>query len=193
MQEEIWKDIYFEENGVIYDYRGLYQVSDLGNIKSLGNGDNHNARERIMKKTKTKKGYLKVGLWKNRKQKWFLVHRLVAYMFIENDDPEYKTDVNHINEFEKDNNCTNNLEWCTKEYNNNHGTRNERAGKSRNKKVIGYSLTSTKVIVLQSISQANKFGFNSHVICDCCKGKYCRCHEYKGFKWYYFDNIQRKN
>ena len=69
MQEEIWKDIYFEENGVIYDYRGLYQVSDLGNIKSLGNGDNHNARERIMKKTKTKKGYLKVGLWKNRKQK----------------------------------------------------------------------------------------------------------------------------
>ena len=33
--EEIWKDIYFIENGVIWDYRGLYQVSNLGRIKSL--------------------------------------------------------------------------------------------------------------------------------------------------------------
>ena len=33
--DEIWKDIYFIDNGIEYDYRGLYQVSNLGRIKSL--------------------------------------------------------------------------------------------------------------------------------------------------------------
>ena len=31
--EEIWKDVYFEENGIIYDYRNLYKVNNLGHIK----------------------------------------------------------------------------------------------------------------------------------------------------------------
>ena len=35
MKKEIWKDIYFIDNGIIYDYRGLYQVSNLGRIKRL--------------------------------------------------------------------------------------------------------------------------------------------------------------
>lgn len=33
--EEVWKDICFEENGVVHDYTGLYQVSNLGRVKSL--------------------------------------------------------------------------------------------------------------------------------------------------------------
>ena len=33
--DEVWKDIYFEDYGVIWDFRGLYQVSSKGNIKSL--------------------------------------------------------------------------------------------------------------------------------------------------------------
>ena len=39
--EEIWKDIYFVENGIEYDYRGLSQVSNKGNVKSLGNGNSN--------------------------------------------------------------------------------------------------------------------------------------------------------
>ena len=37
-QHEIWKDIVIEMNGVIYDYTGLYQVSNLGRIKRLKHG-----------------------------------------------------------------------------------------------------------------------------------------------------------
>ena len=33
--EEQWKDIYFEENDVVYDYTGLYQISNFGRVKSL--------------------------------------------------------------------------------------------------------------------------------------------------------------
>lgn len=35
MEEEIWKDIIIEKNGVLYDYTGIYQVSNLGRIRSL--------------------------------------------------------------------------------------------------------------------------------------------------------------
>lgn len=187
---EIWKDIYFIENGIEYDYRGLYQVSNLGNVKSLGNGNSNNSKERILKAKKEKTGYLQVCLYKNRKRKMFYVHRLVAYMFLKNDDPKHKTEVNHINE-NKENNSVSNLEWCTKEYNNNYGTRNERIAKTlsgsnnpRSKKVIGFSLTDTKVIILQSINQAEKFGFDRRNIYACCNGKQ---KSHKGFKWYYMN------
>lgn len=189
---EIWKDVYFIENGVEYDYRGLYQVSNLGNIKSLGNDKKR--KEKILKAKKTKDGYLSLNLWKNGKQKMFYIHRLVAYMFIKNDDPLNKTQVNHIDE-NKENNNVENLEWCTREYNNNYGTRNERAAKAQRaaksirkvqgKKVIGYSLTSTKVIVLQSTRQAEKFGFNQGAIWNCCNGKR---KSHKGFIWKYHKN-----
>ena len=186
--EEVWKDIYFVENGIEYDYRGLYQVSNKGNVKSL-NYNHTTGKEKILKPQKSKNCYLRVGLCKNEKQKWFYVHRLVAFMFIENDNPEYKTEVNHIDE-DKENNSVDNIEWCTKEYNNNHGTRNKRSGKSQSKKVIGFSLTDTKVIILQSIRQAKKFGFDFGSICKCCKGKYYESHEYKGYKWYYLDDYK---
>ena len=184
--EEVWKDIYFEENGVEYDYRGLYQVSNIdGKIKSLKFG-----KEKMLKAGKRKDGYEFVILCKDGKQKNFLIHRLVAYMFIENDDPECKTEVNHIDE-NKENNCVENLEWCTREYNNNYGTRNERlgkaSGKTRSKKVIGYSLTDTKVIILQSTKQAKKFGFNQGCICECCNGKR---KSHKGYKWFYLDDVK---
>ena len=184
---EIWKDIYFEEGGIVYDYRGLYQVSNFGNIKSLNY--NRTKKEKILKATKNNDGYYQVKLYKDRKQKKFLIHRLVAYAFIENDDPNNKTYVNHINEFEKNNNIVTNLEWCTIEYNNNYGTRNKRAIKSnikiRSKKVIGYSLTETKVIIIQSTKQGKSIGFNPSHIADCCRGER---KSHKGYKWKYFND-----
>ena len=178
---EVWKDIYFIENGIEYDYRGLYQVSSEGKIKSLNY--NHTGKEKILKPQKTKDGYQFVSLYKNGKVKQFIVHRLIAHMFIPNDDQENKTQVNHIDE-NKENNSVENLEWCTREYNNNYGTRNERIGKTKSQKVIGYSLTSTKVIILQSTSQAEKFGFNHGNISKCCNGKR---KSHKGYIWKYLD------
>ena len=130
---EIWKDI--------PDYEGLYQVSTLGNVKSLKRG-----KERLLKPSKTNNGYMFVTLYKNTKHKIFKVHRLVAMTFLEN--PNNLSCVNHKDE-NKDNNHVDNLEFCTHEYNNNYGTRNERVSKKMKGKKCS---DETK----QKMSEANK-------------------------------------
>lgn len=101
--EEIWKDI--------EGYEGLYQVSNLGRVKSLGNGKSNNSKERIKKQTNTNtRGYLQVQLSKDGSKKMFLVHRLVASAFIPN--PNDLETVNHKDE-NKENNSVKNLEWMT--------------------------------------------------------------------------------
>lgn len=60
-----------------------------------------------------------VHLRKNGKRKCFKIHRLVANAFIENDDPENKTTVNHI-DGNRANNCVENLEWMTYSDNEKH-------------------------------------------------------------------------
>ena len=119
---EIWKDV---EN-----YEGLYQVSNLGRIKSLErdvycqNGIVHRIKEKILVPGLNNKGYQYVGLSKNGKRKDMTIHRLVAMAFIPN--PENKSQINHRDEV-KNNNVVENLEWCTAQYNNNYGTRTARA------------------------------------------------------------------
>ena len=125
--EEQWKDIYFKQDGIVYDYRGLYQVSNLGNVKSLNY--NHTGKEKILKPGKNKGGYQVVALSKDGKAKWFRVNRLIAFLFILNDNPEHKTEVNHIDE-NKENNSASNLEWVTPKQNSNHGTRNKRVAEA---------------------------------------------------------------
>ena len=126
--QEIWKDIKFTDtDGKEYDYTGLYQVSNMGRVKTLEKYDRLGRKynEKIKKLRKEKSGYIRVELTKNGKNNFFAVHRLVAYMFIENDDIKNKVQVNHKDE-DKSNNTVENLEWCTASYNNNYGTRNER-------------------------------------------------------------------
>ena len=82
--QEVWKDVYFEEDGVIWNYQGAYQVSNMGRVKSLNY--KRTGKEKILKPRKNKEGYLQVGLWKNGKEKKIRINQLVAFMFISNDD-----------------------------------------------------------------------------------------------------------
>lgn len=105
---EIWKDI--------EGYKGLYQVSNLGRVKSLNRTVKRRNHYDLTLKGKIKplhldkKGYQRVQLSKDCKLKTFKVHRMVAIAFIEN---KYnKPQVNHIDGI-KHNNNVDNLEWVT--------------------------------------------------------------------------------
>lgn len=97
---EIWKDI--------KGYEGKYQISNLGQVKSLGN--DRSKKEKIRKLNKRKDGYLQVKLWKNGTYKMFKIHQLVAIAFVPN--PDNKTDVDHI-DTNRSNCHVSNLRWST--------------------------------------------------------------------------------
>lgn len=185
--KEVWKDIFYvdKRTNEIVDYRGLYQVSTFGRIKSLKNKKSKNQykEEMIINPYKDDR-YLRIGLVKNGKTKTFRVHRLVAEMFIPN--PNNFLEVNHVDE-NRLNNYVSNLEWCTSLYNVNYGTRNERVAKKLSKKVIGINEEKMKVIILKSTRQGSKFGFNHSHISECCRGRGQR-KSHKGYKWYYLED-----
>ena len=166
---EIWEDI--------ADYEGLYQVSSLGRVKSLGNYKS--SKEKILKPFSNKDGYLNVKLCKEGKRKQYLVHRLVAKAFIPN--PENKLEVNHKDE-DKTNNKVENLEWMTCKENINYGTRNERSRKSQSRPIYGINIKTNDRIEFPSTAEAGRNGFNHSNIVHCLKG---RRKSHKGYKWFY--------
>ena len=93
-----------------------YEVSSYGRVWSK-------KRRILMKQKLNKTGYVSVSLMKDGIPKFFLIHRLVASVFIDN--PYGLPTVNHKDE-DKTNNIVENLEWCSQGYNNTYGTRMER-------------------------------------------------------------------
>lgn len=117
--KEIWKDI--------EGYEGLYQVSNMGRVRSLDRVITSSysygtktsfLKGKIRKLSLDGQGqYLQANLNKENKQKQFLVHRLVAQAFLLNS--ENKETVNHKNGIKTDNRA-NNLEWATRSENEKH-------------------------------------------------------------------------
>ena len=101
---EIWKDV--------KGYEGLYQVSNLGRVKSFRKSTKYGMPEEIiLKPSMINSGYHVVSLYSpNKKKKKFQVHRLVAESFLSNKDN--LPCVNHKDE-NKINNCSSNLEIIT--------------------------------------------------------------------------------
>lgn len=154
---EIWKDI--------TGYEGLYQVSNLGNVKTLpriyysgaGYSQKKEIKEMLLKQSIDSYGYKVVGLKLNGKRKMFKVHRLVAYEFLENNN-NYKC-VNHKNEIKTDNRVEN-LEWCNVAYNNTYGTRLKRVSISAGKPIIGVNKINGFIIKFNSQAEAIRNGFS---------------------------------
>lgn len=121
--EEIWKDI--------VGYEGFYKVSNFGRIMSLSRKDRRGKtwKEKIIKQSCDKDGYLIVNLNRDGKMKTFRPHRIVAKAFIPN--PKNLPEVNHKDE-NKQNNFFENLEWCTTRYNLTYGHRLDCAIGERN-------------------------------------------------------------
>ena len=168
---EEWKDI--------KGYEGLYQVSNLGRVKSLPR--KYAPKERILKPEIGKRGYPYVVFSYNKERKTLKIHRLVAETFIPN--PDNLPQVNHKDE-NKSNNCVENLEWCTNGYNVNYGDRNKKVSD----KLSGFNSKRSKRIYcielnkyFGSLREAERETKVSHnIISYCCKGIYKQA---GGYTW----------
>lgn len=120
MAKETWKDV--------KGFEGLYEVSDLGRIRSLGrvvpskNGSTQKKRVRILTQEVTVDGYCRIRLYDKNGKSWhYQVHRIVMEAFVGHSDLQ----VNHKNEIKSDNRVVN-LEYLTPKANCNYGKRNEK-------------------------------------------------------------------
>lgn len=187
-ENEIWRDI--------EGYEGLYQVSNLGRVKSLGN--DKTKKEKILKFGKNKDGYLFVVLCKEGKRKNYTIHRLVANAFIKN--PSNLTCINHIDE-DKTNNLVSNLEWCDIAYNNMYGSRIKKAVENTDWKSVGrklaekltnrqdlskqvfqYTKNGELVGIWESTRECGRNGYSQGHVAACCRGE---LKTHRGYIWSY--------
>lgn len=136
--EEIWKDI--------EGYEEMYQVSNLGKVRSLErtiirkDGKPLTIKEQILKPSLDGSGYYFVSLTKNKQPKYYRIHRLIAEAFIPN--PDNKPEIDHINTDKTDNTVwlnedgsvnydKTNLRWVTHKENMNNQTTTSKMSNSQ--------------------------------------------------------------
>lgn len=172
---EIWRPV--------KGYEGHYEVSNLGNVKSLsrlvhgvkyGKPYGYYTKEFLLKTNYDVKGYLKVKLYKDGNKKSFKVHRLVAEAFI---GDIYNKEIDHINTIKDDNRVENIRIVSSSENNNNPITREKR--RMSNYKKVRCITPSGDIFQFGSITEAEQSGF----------GKGCGISQYlHGYRQTYHNN-----
>lgn len=169
--EEVWKDI---------EGYPRYRVSNKGNVWS-------EKQNKLLKISVNNSGYAVTTLSNKGHSRSFRTHRLVAQAFIPN--PDNLPEVNHIDEV-KLNNCVENLEWCTREYNNNYRTANSKSrsnvGWRKKKPMVGTNVKTGEKIYFEGPAAVISAGF---VRAQFSMGKYKkkRPNERKTCKGYVWD------
>ena len=170
MNNETWKGV--------KGYEGLYEVSNLGRVRSLGrtcnskNSSTQFKKARILIQEVTIFGYCRVRLYDAEgKSKHFAVHRLVMNAFVGSSELQ----INHINEIKTDNRVEN-LEYCTQAYNCNYGSRNkkisERTKGKNGKRVVQFNKDGSIINTFDSRNAASiATGVDETDIGACCNGK----------------------
>lgn len=174
--QELWKDV--------VGYEGYYQVNNLGEVRGVERFVKHvsgglkKVRSRVLYRHPDRKGYIRVLLAKEGKNKCCQVHRLVALAFIPN--PNNKPCINHINLQTNDNNVVN-LEWVTNRENTDHSVNmGSFIGLNRGEKQGGSKLKDKEVIqikkylnegFLKSRETAQLFNASEQTICNIKKGR----------------------
>ena len=159
---EIWKPI--------EDYEGLYEVSSLGNVKSLKGHSNFEREKLLAKHYNDRDGqrYYCVTLYdRNGGRKTVKVHRLVAKAFIPN--PNKLELINHKDENTL-NNSVDNLEWCSRQYNICYRDAQLKGARKRQKKVI-FKKDEKILFTFESVLDAGKhFGIKPQNIARAARG-----------------------
>lgn len=175
----------------IEGYEGLYEISNLGRVKSLpkewlANCESHRKHSgKILKPSYTKAGrtgYQKVLLYKNGKRQVIKIHQLVAKYFLP-PCPEDRIILDHINGNKEDNRAEN-LRWVNHFENS---CCNSNTPTTDNKPIRQYSLDGILLNEFCSIKEAaRQTGLNQGNISHCLLGKYKTC---GGSIWKYVDNM----
>ena len=155
------------EKFVVIEMFNHYAVSNYGRIKNIKSG-------KILTPTKNQHGYMRYVFCQNGIKKGLVIHRLVAYYFIDN--PENKPYVNH-KDGNKTNNHVENLEWCTAQENQIHarsiGLINQ------GKPILATNLTNGETFPFKSVSEAGALlGINKGTISKVLHGKRKSVHGY---------------
>lgn len=189
MTEE-WKDI--------PGYEGLCQASNFGRVRSvsridrgvsvLGKPYTRKLKGRVLSQYTDAGGYRKVPLSKNGKHRLYMVHRLVAEAFIPK-PPDCHV-INH-KDMVRHNNCVENIEWCTQQYNAHYGGAVERQRAMISKSVYQMTMDGEIIAKFSSFADASKaVGVDKSNIIRAAQG---RLSQSGGYKWRYVDEKRRTN